>query len=110
MAPVPAHLCAVFLCNVLSRLCVLQGLREFFLPDPRLPATRQSFSERIWHSVFWQGFLPYLHACLAGDGAGEITSAGRRSVPPGPFVRRFSRNACIPDDAHRRQHLLSLGP
>jgi hypothetical protein len=81
-----------------------------FLPTHDYLKRTKASGAGIRHPLCGQGLLPHLHAHFAGGGAGEIASAGRRGVPAGPSDRRFVRIAGIPDDAHHRQHLLSLGP
>ncbi len=106
-APIPAHLCAVLLRAVLSRLCFRQGLRGLFLSFPRLSEAHPTSCARIRHPFCGQGFLHHLHARFAGLGSGQIAPAGRWGVRAGPFDHRFDRIAGLPDNAHDRQHLLS---
>ena len=95
------HIYALFLYAMFSLDYVFfRDFESFFFPShDYLKRANHSMREYAILSCR-QGLLPHLHAYLAGGGAGEIAFAGRRGFPLGPFVRRFSRNARVPDDAH----------
>ena len=105
------HIYALFFYALFSLDYVfVRDFECFFFPSHDYLKRDQASAARIRHPLCGQGVLPHLHAHFAGGSAGEIASAGRCGVRAGPFDRRFDRIAGIPDYAHRRQHVLSLGP
>ena len=107
-AALPAHLCAVHVRAVFSRLCVRERLRVLLLPLPRLSEAHEASAAGIRHPLCGKSILRHLHADFAGRVAGEIASAGRVGFRAFPFDYRFERCARIPDHAHGRQHVLPV--